>query len=203
MSKYSDDETASLELESRPPKLGLGAKDLRVHQLRPSNDPLERKIQDKVKDAERKAANVEDSTLPANNSHANDENDDSESRTNTFTKKRPMPVAFKARMMSSTTMFPCLNSTSCGDKKRSVEGSSSTKLKFREQHCAYIMPSLPGVKVSSALMLFTPSSEVPQSELESCEVASGISILTSANGFVSSKFVVSMSSAAFGIPAAV
>ncbi|KAK6920118.1 Protein of unknown function DUF3245 [Dillenia turbinata] len=96
MSKYSEEETSSLDFESRPPRLGLGAKHLRVREFRPSNDPLERKIQNKVKDAKRKAANVEDSTLPTN-SHANDDDDDdAESRTKTFTKKRPMLVALSA-----------------------------------------------------------------------------------------------------------
>ncbi|CAM8981465.1 unnamed protein product [Rhodiola kirilowii] len=56
MSKSTDYETADLELEARPSRLGLGAKVPRHVEVGPLNDPVERKLNSKLNATKRKAS---------------------------------------------------------------------------------------------------------------------------------------------------
>ncbi|CAM8974427.1 unnamed protein product [Rhodiola kirilowii] len=58
MSKSTDYETADLELEARPSRLGLGAKVPRHVEVGPLNDPVERKLNSKLNATKRKASQI-------------------------------------------------------------------------------------------------------------------------------------------------
>ncbi|MCD9642715.1 hypothetical protein HAX54_029623 [Datura stramonium] len=83
-------------LESRPPRLGIGAAVPRQSQTVLSNDPVERKLRAKL-DAEkrRKLKSCEVSTISPKDGKADEESDEeeSESKTKAFTKKRPAALS--------------------------------------------------------------------------------------------------------------
>ncbi|CAN4125662.1 unnamed protein product [Withania somnifera] len=89
-------------LESRPPRLGIGAAVPRQSQTVLSNDPVERKLRAKL-DAEkrRKLKSSETSTISAKDGQLDEESDEeeSESKTKAFTKKRPaaLPSTLQAK----------------------------------------------------------------------------------------------------------
>ncbi|XP_060218610.1 uncharacterized protein LOC132645575 [Lycium barbarum] len=90
-------------LESRPPRLGIGAAVPRQSQTVLSNDPAERRLRAKL-DAEkrRKLKSSEASTVSANDGKVDEESDEeeSESKTKAFTKKRPaaaLPLSLQAK----------------------------------------------------------------------------------------------------------
>ncbi|XP_058083424.1 uncharacterized protein LOC131231296 [Magnolia sinica] len=95
MSRTAADESTELEFEGRPSRLGLGVKVIPQFKAAASTDPVERKLHAKL-DAEKKRAakNVEESN-PAEKSDENSDGDDNdpESRTNAFVKKRSMFLA--------------------------------------------------------------------------------------------------------------
>ncbi|CAK7337615.1 unnamed protein product [Dovyalis caffra] len=96
MSKAVEDEPPNVESEGRPSRLGLGAKEVpRQSKARQSNDPVERRLHAKLEAGKRRAAkSIEDSILPARDDNADDDSsEESESRTKTFAKKRPGPLA--------------------------------------------------------------------------------------------------------------
>ncbi|KAJ8762729.1 hypothetical protein K2173_012221 [Erythroxylum novogranatense] len=95
MSHGVEDEDTKLEPEGRHSRLGLGAKALRQMQVA-SNDPVERKLRAKLEAEKRKAAQNTESNPSAgdiNNSDDNCSDDDLESRTSVFVKKRAGPFA--------------------------------------------------------------------------------------------------------------
>lgn len=79
-------------LESRPPRLGIGAAVPRQSQTVLSNDPVERRLRAKL-DAEkrRKLKISEASTITTKDGKVDEDSDEeeSESKTKAFTKKRP------------------------------------------------------------------------------------------------------------------
>lgn len=80
-------EDESFETESRPARLGLGAKVPRTSTFVPSDDPLERKLYYKLNAQKRKAAKIAEELAPA----ARDDDDDEDyldSRTSAFEKKK-------------------------------------------------------------------------------------------------------------------
>ncbi|KAJ4849702.1 hypothetical protein Tsubulata_006728 [Turnera subulata] len=97
MSKGVEDEPKTVETEGRPARLGLGAKVVKQSEVRHSNDPIERKLHAKLQAGKNKVARSTEDTNPSARDVQNDEDDDSEgeleSRTSSFTKKRPGPPA--------------------------------------------------------------------------------------------------------------
>ncbi|KAK9732888.1 hypothetical protein RND81_04G029900 [Saponaria officinalis] len=87
------DEPGPLEMEGRPAGLGLGAKVLPRSHLGPSNDPIERKLMRQLGVGRKKRDADEESKLPAKNGVDSDNDDDEnlESRSNAFAKKRAGP----------------------------------------------------------------------------------------------------------------
>lgn len=71
-------------------RLGLGAKVSRQFKVGPSNDPLERKLHAKLNLGKRKAAKTAKGSTPARDGSENDcdSEEDSDSRTRAFDKKR-------------------------------------------------------------------------------------------------------------------
>ncbi|OVA14024.1 Protein of unknown function DUF3245 [Macleaya cordata] len=94
MSGSAEDETSELEFEARPPRLGLGAKVIRQSNMGASTDPIERRLRAKLEAGKKRAnKNKEEESNPSerNDGHDSDDDDDEpESRTNAFTKKRPV-----------------------------------------------------------------------------------------------------------------
>lgn len=87
------DEAKDIEMEGRPARLGLGAKVPRKSQVGPLNDPVERRLHRKFGLGSKKTTCIEDS--PTKNEIANDDEDDEnlDSRTNAFAKKRAAPFS--------------------------------------------------------------------------------------------------------------
>ncbi|KAM3282377.1 putative protein PB1E7.01c [Capsicum chacoense] len=90
-------------LESRPPRLGIGAAVPRQSQTVLSNDPAERRLRAKL-DAEkrRKLKSSDSSTISAQDGKVDEESDEeeSESKTKAFSKKRPtaaLPSTLQAK----------------------------------------------------------------------------------------------------------
>ncbi|XP_043715808.1 uncharacterized protein LOC122664166 [Telopea speciosissima] len=85
-----DDSTE--EFEGRPSRLGLGAKVIHQTKSRALTDPIERKLRAKLDAGKRKAAkNIEESNPSEKNDKLGEDDsddEDSESRTNAFLKKR-------------------------------------------------------------------------------------------------------------------
>lgn len=79
-------------LESRPPRLGLGAAVPRQSQTVLSNDPVERKLRAKLDAEKRRKLKISEApTISAKDGKVDEESDEeeSESKTKAFTKKRP------------------------------------------------------------------------------------------------------------------
>nr|XP_025887725.1 uncharacterized protein LOC101267844 isoform X1 [Solanum lycopersicum] len=96
MGNSSDDANPTVVvLESRPPRLGIGAAVPRQSQTVLSNDPAERRLRAKL-DAEkrRKLKSSEASTISNKDGKVDEESDEdeSESKSKAFTKKRPAPL---------------------------------------------------------------------------------------------------------------
>ncbi|KAK4371922.1 hypothetical protein RND71_007306 [Anisodus tanguticus] len=102
MGDSSDDAKPNeVVLESRPPRLGIGAAVPRQSQTVLSNDPAERRLRAKL-DAEkrRKLKSSEASTISPKDEIVDEESDEeeSESKTKAFTKKRPaFPSSLQAK----------------------------------------------------------------------------------------------------------
>uniref|UniRef100_A0A2P2JX31 Uncharacterized protein n=1 Tax=Rhizophora mucronata TaxID=61149 RepID=A0A2P2JX31_RHIMU len=98
MSKSIEDEAAQMEAVGRPERLGLGAKVVRQSKVGPLNDPVERKLHAKLESQKRKAAkkNEESISLARDGNDDSDDNSDNEleSRTSAFAKKRGPPTPF-------------------------------------------------------------------------------------------------------------
>ncbi|XP_061337969.1 uncharacterized protein LOC133284864 [Gastrolobium bilobum] len=90
MSKGTDDETTNADIESRPSRLGLGAKVSRQSKVGPSDDPVERKLYAKLNAGKRKAANIakESTTIARDVLDDYEDDEDVESRTNAFAKRK-------------------------------------------------------------------------------------------------------------------
>ena len=75
-------------------RLGLGAKVSRKSKVRPSDDPVDRKLYAKLEADKRKTAKIaEESSIVASNVLDDDEDDeDLESRTSAFAKRKAAPV---------------------------------------------------------------------------------------------------------------
>ncbi|XP_038683431.1 uncharacterized protein LOC119983775 [Tripterygium wilfordii] len=94
MTRIEEVAPAEVESEGRPPRLGLGAKVARKTKYTPSDDPVEKKLHAKLEAEKRKAARSIEESNPSirNLCDADDESDeDLESRTNAFAKKRSAP----------------------------------------------------------------------------------------------------------------
>ncbi|KAK6804544.1 hypothetical protein RDI58_002328 [Solanum bulbocastanum] len=102
MGDSSDDAKPTVVvLESRPPRLGIGAAVPRQSQTVLSNDPAERRLRAKL-DAEkrRKLKSSEASIISAKDGKVDEESEDeSESKTKAFTRKRPaaLPSTLQAK----------------------------------------------------------------------------------------------------------
>nr|XP_009799593.1 PREDICTED: uncharacterized protein PB1E7.01c isoform X1 [Nicotiana sylvestris]XP_009799600.1 PREDICTED: uncharacterized protein PB1E7.01c isoform X1 [Nicotiana sylvestris]XP_009799607.1 PREDICTED: uncharacterized protein PB1E7.01c isoform X1 [Nicotiana sylvestris]XP_009799617.1 PREDICTED: uncharacterized protein PB1E7.01c isoform X1 [Nicotiana sylvestris]XP_009799624.1 PREDICTED: uncharacterized protein PB1E7.01c isoform X1 [Nicotiana sylvestris]XP_009799631.1 PREDICTED: uncharacterized pro len=102
MGSSDDAKPNNVVLESRPPRLGIGAAVPRQSQTVLSNDPAERKLRAKL-DAEKrkKLKSSEASTISAKDGKVDEESDDEEleSKTKAFTKKRPaaLPSSLQAK----------------------------------------------------------------------------------------------------------
>ncbi|XP_042511073.1 uncharacterized protein LOC122086366 [Macadamia integrifolia] len=92
MSGSAADDSTEVEFEGRPLRLGLGAKVVHQSKTRALTDPVERKLRAKLDAGKRKAAqSIEESNLSEQNDKVGEddsEDEDSESRTNAFPKKR-------------------------------------------------------------------------------------------------------------------
>ncbi|GMH13211.1 hypothetical protein Nepgr_015052 [Nepenthes gracilis] len=89
-----EEEPTEVDLEGRPPGLGLGAKVPPKCKAALSNDPVARKLHAKLNTKKRKSSGTEDFT-PSSAKVSGDDGDDDdeeESRTNAFTKKRAVPL---------------------------------------------------------------------------------------------------------------
>nr|GMC90383.1 secoisolariciresinol dehydrogenase-like [Ipomoea batatas] len=93
MGKSSDDDKPNgAILESRPPRLGIGAIVPRESKHVRSNDPIERKLRATLNAKERKAERrADERAISANDKRVDEDSDDdeSESKTKSFSKKRP------------------------------------------------------------------------------------------------------------------
>ncbi|KAF7138082.1 hypothetical protein RHSIM_Rhsim07G0118400 [Rhododendron simsii] len=98
MTKSTEEESGEVELEGRPLRLGLGATIPRQSRVGPLNDPVDRRLHAKLEAGKRKASQrmEEESSPPVRGGHNvkddEDDNDDLDSRTNLFAKKRVMPL---------------------------------------------------------------------------------------------------------------
>ncbi|XP_062015467.1 uncharacterized protein PB1E7.01c-like [Rosa rugosa] len=81
-------EDESFETQSRPARLGLGAKVPRASTFVPSDDPLERKLYYKLNAQKRKAAKIAEELAPAAADGDGDDEDNEDSRTSAFEKKK-------------------------------------------------------------------------------------------------------------------
>ncbi|GFY90270.1 hypothetical protein Acr_07g0004670 [Actinidia rufa] len=92
--KSTEEEPTVVELEGRPARLGLGATVPRQSKVGPLNDPVQRKLYAKLQVEKKKAAkNKENSKSSAIERHdVKDDEDEDESRTNLFSKKRLVPL---------------------------------------------------------------------------------------------------------------
>ncbi|XP_051121666.1 uncharacterized protein LOC127245065 [Andrographis paniculata] len=95
MSKSSshDEKSPSVELEGRPAGLGIGATVPKESKVALTNNPVERKLFSKLQTENRKA-NKRDENLASNAKVDEDsEEDESESRTRAFSKRRPLSLS--------------------------------------------------------------------------------------------------------------
>ncbi|KAF5207455.1 pre-mRNA-splicing factor CWC22-like protein [Thalictrum thalictroides] len=96
MSGSATDEVNEVEYEGRPPRLGLGAKAVHPSRVGPLTDPVERRLVAKLNAGKRRTARTIEETNPSE-SNVGDDNDgsddDLESRTKAFTKKRATSTA--------------------------------------------------------------------------------------------------------------
>ncbi|KAH9622572.1 hypothetical protein KSS87_016459 [Heliosperma pusillum] len=89
MPGQAGEEPGQLDMEGRPAGLGLGARVLPKSHLGPSNDPLERKLMRHLGVGKKKPVADEERKPPARNGFDSDDDEENlESRTNAFTKKR-------------------------------------------------------------------------------------------------------------------
>ncbi|CAN4111591.1 unnamed protein product [Withania somnifera] len=116
MGDSSDDAKPNeVVLESRPPRLGIGAAVPRQSQTVLSNDPVERKLSAELEaEKRRKLKSSETSTNSAKDGKVDEESDkeESESKTKAFTKKRPasLPSSLQAKrsdFRSSSNEYLC------------------------------------------------------------------------------------------------
>lgn len=87
-------EKQEVEPEDRPHRLGLGAKVSRQARAGSFNDPVERRLNAKLDAGKRRAAKNNEESAPSGRDRSNEddeEDEDLESRTNAFTKKRVVP----------------------------------------------------------------------------------------------------------------
>ncbi|KAI5350239.1 hypothetical protein PRUPE_1G174800 [Prunus persica] len=87
MTEPAEDE--HFEIQSRPARLGLGAKVPRPSKFVPSDDPLERKLHYKLDAGRRAAAKIAEESAAASAASDDDDDEDLDSRTKAFEKKRP------------------------------------------------------------------------------------------------------------------
>ncbi|KAL0848566.1 hypothetical protein Bca101_021813 [Brassica carinata] len=91
MSTPAEDDPIEAPQEARPDRLGLGAKVSRQMKRRPSDDPLDRKLQAKFDAGRRKNARVEAECAGSSKKagdESEDDDDESESKSQAFGKKR-------------------------------------------------------------------------------------------------------------------
>ncbi|CAL5340326.1 unnamed protein product [Camellia sinensis] len=94
MTKSTEDKSTEVQLEARPARLGLGATVPRQSKVvGPLNDPVERKLHAKLDVGKRKAAKSREEFKHDSKEEDNDDEENLESRTNLFAKKRVVPLA--------------------------------------------------------------------------------------------------------------
>lgn len=102
MSKWEEDKSKVVKLEPRPPRLGVGATVPRESKVVHSNDPVERKLRVKLETEKKNAAKkAEESGLPARDGISyqdSDDDDEPESKSQAFSKKRPPDFALSLMM---------------------------------------------------------------------------------------------------------
>ncbi|XWS09175.1 hypothetical protein CRYUN_Cryun40dG0063600 [Craigia yunnanensis] len=92
MSASAEDEAVEVEPEGRQSGLGLGAKVPRQSKVGLSNDPVERKLYAKLDTGKRKASKNRESTTPSDRDRIDDEDEDLESRSSAFSRKKKIPL---------------------------------------------------------------------------------------------------------------
>ncbi|KAI8546671.1 hypothetical protein RHMOL_Rhmol07G0137600 [Rhododendron molle] len=99
MTKSTEEESGEVELEGRPLRLGLGATVPWQSRVGPLNDPVDRRLHAKLEAGKKKASQrMEEESIPSvrggHNVKDNEDDDDNDldSRTNLFAKKRVMPL---------------------------------------------------------------------------------------------------------------
>ncbi|CAD5168732.1 unnamed protein product [Musa acuminata subsp. malaccensis] len=93
MSRPAIYEQSEVEFEGRPSRLGLGAKITPKMKAAVSSDPVEQKLLGKLNSKKKLSENVEKASPVKENSPSDDDENEPESRTSAFVKKRPMPPA--------------------------------------------------------------------------------------------------------------
>ncbi|KAF5184909.1 pre-mRNA-splicing factor CWC22-like protein [Thalictrum thalictroides] len=94
MSGSATDDANEVEYVGRPPRLGLGAKAVHQSRVGPLTDPVERRLVAKLDAGKRRAARTIEETNPSESNVGDDSSDDDlESRTKAFTKKRAISLA--------------------------------------------------------------------------------------------------------------
>ncbi|CAL9089732.1 unnamed protein product [Musa acuminata var. zebrina] len=94
MSRPAIYEQSEVEFEGRPSRLGLGAKIAPKMKAAVSSDPVEQKLLGKLNSKKKLSSeNVEKASPVKENSPSDDDENEPESRTSAFVKKRPMPPA--------------------------------------------------------------------------------------------------------------
>lgn len=92
MTTPAEDDPFEAQQEARPHRLGLGAKVSKQMKRRPSDDPLDQKLQAKFDAGRRKHARAEAEAAGSSKNAGDDSEDDddeSESKSKAFGKKRP------------------------------------------------------------------------------------------------------------------
>ncbi|XP_023751755.1 uncharacterized protein LOC111900114 [Lactuca sativa] len=89
MTRTTDEKSTRVVLEARPPGLGIGAVVPRQQKVGLSNDPVERKLHAQLDAQKRKFAKMAEESQPANkDDESSDEDDEPQSRTQAFVKKK-------------------------------------------------------------------------------------------------------------------
>ncbi|XP_071701084.1 uncharacterized protein [Rutidosis leptorrhynchoides] len=88
MTRTTDNGSTRVVLEARPPGLGIGAAVPRQPKVALSNDPVERKLRAQLDAGKRKFSKLEEESRPTPVDEISDEDEETESRTKAFVKKK-------------------------------------------------------------------------------------------------------------------
>ncbi|KAG9441286.1 hypothetical protein H6P81_017140 [Aristolochia fimbriata] len=110
MTGSTTDELNEVEFESRPARLGLGAKFVPQSKVASSLDPVGKKLLAKFSANKKRSANNQEESNPVEGRDGDSEEDELESRAKSFTKKRAMPPPTSLRVLAALPACFCESS---------------------------------------------------------------------------------------------